>query len=119
MSIEQVYEAIGGNFKEISTRLPSVGLIEKFAVRFLDDDSYSVLCDAMKKRSAEEAFRAAHTLKGVSANMAFTRILTSVSELTETLRGETSITEKADELFETVKADYELTAKAISDFAGK
>ncbi len=56
---------------------------------FLDDDSYPKLEDALKKENVEEAFRAAHTLKGVCQNLGFTNLYQPAYELTEVLRAGT------------------------------
>ena len=62
-----------------------------------------------------EAFRAAHTIKGVCANMAFSALLESSSQLTELLRAG-DMGDQAQELFQRVKADYAKTAQAIQAF---
>ena len=62
-------------------------LVEKFARKFLDDPSYQTLVETMDKADYEEAFRAAHTLKGVCANLGFTQLFKVSSDLTEELRG--------------------------------
>ena len=114
MTIQECYQKLGGEFAQVEKRLPSVGLVRKFIVKFLDDDSYSNLCLAMQNGQREEAFRAAHTLKGVSANLGFSRLLASAGELTELLRAETeSIPGRAAALLEEVKQDYELTVSVI------
>ena len=114
MTIQECYQKLGGEFAQVEKRLPSVGLVRKFIVKFLDDDSYSKLCLAMQNGQWEEAFRAAHTLKGVSANLGFSRLLASAGELTELLRAETeSIPGRAAALLEEVKQDYELTVSVI------
>ena len=113
-TIQECYQKLGGEFAQVEKRLPSVGLVRKFIVKFLDDDSYSNLCLAMQNGQREEAFRAAHTLKGVSANLGFSRLLASAGELTELLRAETeSIPGRAAALLEEVKQDYELTVSVI------
>ena len=114
MTIQECYQKLGGEFAQVEKRLPSVGLVRKFIVKFLDDDSYSNLCLAMQNGQREEAFRAAHTLKGVSANLGFSRLLASAGELTELLRAETeSIPGRTAALLEEVKQDYELTVSVI------
>ena len=75
MTIEQCYQTLGGSFAEVSMRLPSVRLVEKFIGKFLDDGSFDALCAQMSAGSREDAFRAAHTLKGVCANLGFGRLL--------------------------------------------
>lgn len=114
MTIQECYQKLGGEFAQGEKRLPSVGLVRKFIVKFLDDDSYSKLCLAMQNGQREEAFRAAHTLKGVSANLGFSRLLASAGELTELLRAETeTIPGRTADLLEEVKQDYELTVSVI------
>ena len=114
MTIQECYQKLGGEFTQVEKRLPSVSLVRKFIIKFLDDDSYSKLCLAMQNGQREEAFRAAHTLKGVSANLGFSRLLASAGELTELLRAETeTIPGCTSDLLEEVKQDYELTVSVI------
>lgn len=117
MTIQECYQQMGGNFAEVQKRLPSVKLIERFVGKFLADGSFSALCQAMQDGKREEAFRAAHTLKGVSANLAFDKLCASVSQLTELLRAEAeTIPADCAPLLEQVKQDYELTAGTIQAY---
>ena len=61
-------------------------IIDRFVLKFLDDRSYTKLIDAVNEQNYEDAFKAAHTLKGVCLNLSFERISNSVSILTEFLR---------------------------------
>lgn len=56
---------MGADYEDVLKRLYSEGMIRKFARMFLDDDSYPKLERSLKEENVEEAFRAAHTLKGV------------------------------------------------------
>ena len=71
MAIQECYQQLGGDYATLKTRLPSDSLIKRFITKFLDDSSYSELCCALEEGQREEAFRAAHTLKGVCANLGF------------------------------------------------
>lgn len=105
---------MGGDYAQVEKRLPGIHLIRRFIAKFLDDGSYPELCRAMEQGQTEEAFRAAHTLKGVSANLGFDRLTASSGELTELLRGRTDgIPTEAVPLLDMVRQDYELTADAI------
>lgn len=64
---------MGGDLGTAKTRLPSVGLIQQFITKFLDDSSFPELCLALQNGQRAEAFRAAHTLKGVCENLGFDR----------------------------------------------
>lgn len=114
MTVEEVYEKIGGDYKDIYSRLMNnENIVKEFAVMFLDDPSYADLIEQMEMKNYEEAFRASHTLKGVSRNLAFTELTEASVALTEALR-EKDI-EKAEELLEKVKESYEKAITAIHE----
>lgn len=117
MTIQECYQQLGGDFTNIETRLPSISLVIKFITKFLNDSSFSELCQALERGQREEAFRAAHTLKGVCANLCFDRLGASAGRLTELLRLEGSgIPEGAAPLLEEVRRDYGLTVDAIQAY---
>ena len=89
MTIQECYEAIGGNYEDVLRRLRSEALIRKFTLKFLEDQSYPLLKQALGDNNYEEAFRGAHTLKGVCQNLSFDRLYEVSSELTELLRDRT------------------------------
>ena len=111
MTLRECYDALGGDYDDALGRLRSEKLVNKFVLRFLDDKSYDLLCDSMEAKDYGEAFRAAHTLKGVCSNLAFTVLGRSSSELSEALRY--GYTPGADALAERVKEEYRQTAAAI------
>ena len=114
MTIQDCYRELGGDFAQVEKRLPGVNLIKRFLTKFLEDDSYSRLCAAMEQADREEAFRAAHTLKGVSANLGFDRLLASTERLTALLRPESDVIPAgADALLAQVERDYAETTEAI------
>lgn len=117
MNIKECYEKIGGDYADVSTRLPGLRLVEKFIGRFLEDKSFETLCRQIECGNREEAFRAAHTLKGICANLSFTRLFNSAARLTEELRPKTSsVSDTAIELLKDVRRDYEITADTIRSY---
>ena len=66
MTIQECYEAIGGNYEEVLGRLQSEALIRKFTLKFLEDPSYLQLKLALENKNYEDAFRSAHTERGLS-----------------------------------------------------
>ncbi len=114
MTIEECYQQLGGDLAKVKTRLPSSSLITKFITKFLDDSSFSELCRALQNGQREEAFRAAHTLKGVCANLGFDQLGASAGKLTKLLRPESNgVPEDAVFILNEVKHDYESTVGAI------
>ncbi len=111
MTVRECYEQMGADFNNVLDRLGNEQMVQRFALKFLNDTSYQTLEETLKEKNVEQAFRAAHTLKGVCLNLGFDNLFTVSSELTERLRaGELDGTE---ELFEKVKEQYEITVKAI------
>ena len=111
MTLRECYATLGGDYDDVIGRLRSEKLVNKFVLRFLDDKSYDLLRASMEAKDYGEAFRAAHTIKGVCSNLAFTMLGKSSSELSEALRY--GYTPGADALAERVKEDYRQTAAAI------
>ena len=121
MQLEEFYEAIGGNYQEVKRRIPSDSAIQRFVIKFLDDKSYETLREAVEKRDYEEAYKAVHTLKGVSQNLGSKRLGTSAAELSSFLRNANADEideEHYQELRQQVFKDYEDVAKAIRDLQG-
>lgn len=114
MTLKECYAAMGGDYDEAIGRLRSEKLVNKFVLRFLDDKSYDLLCASMESGDYAEAFRAAHTIKGVCSNLAFTTLGKSSSALSEALRS--GYTPEADGLAEQVKEEYRQTVAAIRAF---
>ena len=113
MTVKEAYMKLEGNYDESLSRLMKEDLVKKFALKFLDDKSFEDLTKALNEGRSEDAFRAAHTLKGVSANLAYTRLHNSAFEITELLRYDKFLDAKA--LYQKVKEDYELTINAIKE----
>ena len=111
MTIQECYQKMGADYEDVLKRLYSESMIRKFARMFLDDDSYPKLEDALKKKNVEEAFRAAHTLKGVCQNLGFTNLYQPAYELTEVLRAGTL--EGSKDWFDRVTEQYNITIDAI------
>lgn len=114
MTIQECYAALEGDYQEVLGRLYSESLVTKFVGKFLSDQSYQLLESSLKAENYDEAFRAAHTLKGVSQNLSFTKLYQSSHEITEALR--TKNYDQALQLLDRVAADYSQTANAIQAF---
>ncbi|MCM1468359.1 MAG: Hpt domain-containing protein [Alistipes sp.] len=115
MTVEECYNKIGGNYEEVKGRLRDDARIIKFMGMFMRDQSFQTITDALAKQDYNEAFKGAHSLKGVSSNMAFTSLYEAVHELTEDLRGGSS-SENTQSLYEKTKEAYEKVAETLKEF---
>lgn len=86
MTIAEFYEVTGGNYDEVMARMRTEERVKKFVLMFLKDDSFRLLEDSLAGKNVDEAFRAAHTLKGVGQNLSFERFYKIDFEITEMLR---------------------------------
>ena len=109
--IKECYEQMGADYEGVLGRLRSEVLIKKFAKKFLDDGSFRSLKDNLVQKNGEEAFRAAHTLKGVCQNLGFDNLYKASFDITEKLRGRD--TEGCEELLAKVEEQYNNTVDAI------
>ena len=58
MTLENLYQEIGGNYANIMERLLQEERIKKFVLLFLKDNSHQLFIQALEQGTAEEAFRA-------------------------------------------------------------
>lgn len=114
MTLQECYMALGGDYEDVSARLRSDRLVQKFILKFLEDGSFDLLCRSLEEKNYEEAFRAAHTIKGICQNLSFTALLASSSSLTEALRFGRIL--EAESLAAQVRQDYQKTLEAILRF---
>ena len=114
MTLQECYAALEGDYQGVLGRLTSERMVQKFVLKFLNDGSYDLLLRSMAEENWQEAFRAAHTIKGVCQNLDFTRLYRSSSQLSEALRN--GFTPEAPALAEQVKEDYARTTAAIRAF---
>lgn len=113
MTLRECYEKLGGDFEGTLGRLSSEKLVQRFVLKFLADDSFTLLEESMAVGNYSEAFRAAHTLKGVGLNLGFTKLYAVSDEMTEALRaGEKP---ENEELLEKVREEYHKTIDVIQE----
>jgi len=114
MTIQECYSQFHGNYEEARDRLMNDRLIEKFMMKFPMDTTMQELREALVSEDYELAFRCAHTMKGVAANLAFTALQLSASELTEQLRNEKNAPDLV--LVQKVEEDYQLVIDTLRNY---
>lgn len=115
MTLQECYEKIGGDYAEVSERLVNDERIEKYVVKFLEDPTYQMLCEAIEADDDTAVFLTIHTLKGLSQNLGFGRLYEASHELTEAVRGDVKLQDVS--LFEAVRDAYFVTIEVIKEFA--
>ena len=111
MTLEQCYAQMGADYAAVLKRFYDPDMICRFVKRFPSDPSFGQLKAAMAAGDVKEAFRAAHTLKGVCQNLGFSNLYAPAVTLTETLRA--GQLEGTAEQFAEVEKQYRITMAAI------
>ena len=112
MTTKECYELMGADYEDVLGRLMMEKLVKKFLYKFVDAKDMEELESSLAAKDYDTAFRMAHNLKGVCANLSITKLGASSSELCEELRGG-NYTDKVEPLLAVVQADYEATVAAI------
>lgn len=114
MNLKECYTAFGGDYESVVTRLGGERLVRRFVQKFLADESYRLLCQSLEGENYKDAFRAAHTLKGICQSLHFTQLYESSSCLCDMFRTGAWKPE-IDGLVAQVGADYRRAVEAIRE----
>lgn len=112
MTVQEVYGRLGADYSEIVCRMGNEERVKRFVLKLPQDDSFLRLCGAMTEGDAGEAFREAHTLKGIGLNLGLTNIADKAMLLSEELRAGVINTE-AERLFAEFAESYDETIRYI------
>ncbi len=83
----------------------------KFLLRFKEDESFQNMQNYYTQGNLEEAFKAAHTLKGLTANLGLDAVMGSLIPITEKLRAGSH--EGLKELMEQAEKEYVAVIKIL------
>ena len=87
LSIRECYELLGESYDSVLERLECDEEAVEPAIReFLYDEHFNEFIAAMNEHTVEKAFRKAHTMKGIAANLGFEKMHCGFGEITEYLR---------------------------------
>ena len=119
MDVRAVYENIGVDFADVLALLRKEERIKAYLVQTMDDPAFAALDSAMEQGDHEAAFRAAHTIKGMSMNLMLKPMTETAVELVECLRdglapGEE---ERAHALYRQLKASCEHLTALVGELA--
>ena len=120
MTIQELYEKIGGSYESAKKILPTDKMLAKFVQRFLTDKSAENLLAAHESGDETGMFEGSHALKGVCANLGLNQLSKLASEISEEYRPGNAKTMTLDELesrFTDLKALYDKTISGIQEFA--
>ncbi|MDD3170067.1 MAG: Hpt domain-containing protein [Eubacteriales bacterium] len=105
MNIEKLKEA-GIDYEAGLKRFANKSaLYEKYLTKFFLDTSFADLGTYIAEKNTMEAFKCAHTLKGLSGNLSITSFYKLISVMVEELRN--SNVESVDEMYDQLAKIYD------------
>lgn len=118
MELRECFDMLGGDYDDALSRMMNDALVEKFIMKFPADNTMDAMLQALESGDTQRVFRAAHTMKGIAANLGFTRLCKASSELTEQLRGKNDATPDAG-LVKDLKDAYSLVIDTLSRYSAE
>ena len=100
MDSEKILRRCGGNS----------ALLHKFMKKFIDDETFNKLAEALSNKQADEIEIQAHTLKGIAMNLGFDALGAKSAAIVECMRSNDSeclCIEKAGPLFDSAREEHE------------
>lgn len=88
MTLKEFYASLGVEYTEVLDRLRREDRIAKYLHQFAGDPAFAQLERAMEAGDAGEAFRAAHTIKGMCLNLSLGTLSQAACALVEALRAQ-------------------------------
>ncbi len=86
MTIQQLYEKIGGNYDQAVRVMKKDKLIDKYVRKLRDSDVGDLMAQARQTMDGGKLFESAHAMKGVCANLGLDVLAGAADEITEEFR---------------------------------
>ena len=122
MTVQELYESIGGSYDSAKKILQMDMLIGKFILKLLDGTSCQRLLDAAQAGDPVGMFEGAHAMKGVCANLGLNDLSAAASVIAEEFRpGKERTMDQAalDQRLAELKDKYEETVAGIRKYAAE
>lgn len=117
MTLKECYNKIGGDYNDVLSRLLTEERVIKYCKKFLENSDYIEVRGAFEKEDFARAFELTHSIKGMCANMGFSRVFSSASELCESVRGGAPKKDVSN-IIDAFYADYEITIAGLRELIG-
>lgn len=119
MTIQQLYEKIGGNYDQAVRVMKKDKLIDKYVRKLKDSDVGTQLAQAGETMDGAKLFESAHAMKGVCANLGLDALAGAADEITEEFRpgnarrlSDDAVREKLDNIL----LRYRATVQGIAEY---
>lgn len=119
MTIQQLYDRIGGNYEHAVRIMKKDKLIDKYVRKLKDSNVGDALAQAGETMDAVKLFESAHAMKGVCANLGLDALASAADEITEEFRAgnpRTLSDEAVREKVASILQRYRDTVEGIAEY---
>ena len=119
MTLQELYESIGGNYEMAMRILRMEKLVDKHIRKFSNNGIVERLLAAGQSKDPTEMFEASHAMKGICGNLGLKELCDIASMISEEYRpgnARKMSDEEVDQLLETAAALYEKTKAGIARY---
>ncbi len=117
MTIQQLYDRIGGNYEHAVRIMKKDKLIDKYVRKLKDSNVGDALAQAGETMDAVKLFESAHAMKGVCANLGLDALANAADEITEEFRAGNPRTLSDDAVREKVAGILQRYRDTVEDIA--
>ena len=119
MTIQELYQEIGGDYEKAVQIMKSDRLINKYIKKLKDSQVGEMISAAGDSMDSEKLFESAHAMKGVCANLGLTALAEAANEITEEFRpgNARSLSDEAvREKLAAIRQNYQKTVEMIARY---
>ena len=116
MTVKEFYELVGGDYKIALERLMNDDFIKRMLSKFISNNSFAVIKEGLNNKDPKTIFEGAHSLKGVSCNLALTSLFNKTCAVVEVFRDYQNIKEiQSTKEIEELESLYIFTKEKIEE----
>ena len=112
MDLSEILQEAGVNYSDLIKRFAgNEAMLRKFLLKLPQDKTYEDLTDKVAEKDYDGILTAAHTLKGISANLGFDRLSAACAKVVSAVREGRN--EDCLSCCQEVRTEYETAVKCI------
>ena len=119
MTLQELYQSIGGDYDQVMRILRMEKLVDKHIRKFSKNGVVERLLDARQSMDPAELFEASHAMKGVCGNLGLKNLCDIASKISEEYRpgnARKMSDEEVEQLLAATAAQYEKTKEEIARY---
>ena len=120
MTLQELYESIGGDYSQVMRILRMEKLVDKHIRKFSQNGVVERLLEAGQRKDSTELFEASHAMKGICGNLGLKALCDLASEISEEFRpgnARRMSDEEVDQKIEEIAASYQKVKEGILQYA--